>query len=313
MTGQRTFLVTGAAGCIGAWVIAKLVGRGDRAVAFDISDNRRRLRLLLDERQTADLPWITGDLTDTAAVDRAVAESGATAIIHLAALQIPFCKADPVAGAKVNVVGQVNVFEAARKHQIRRLAYASSIAAMPPDGGKLPATLYGVFKAADEGIAHVYAKDWSVPSLGLRPHTVYGLGRDQGVTSAPTKAMLAAAAGRPFTIPFTGLLNLQHAGEVAEIFIRSAEADIEPKDSAAHDLQGTTIDVGAVVDMIRRHVPRAQIEVAGPGLPFPAKFDDAALRQVIGKWPSVAPEAGIEQTIAAFGKLLKQGLVDFND
>jgi nucleoside-diphosphate-sugar epimerase len=313
MAGQFTYLVTGAAGCIGAWTVARLVQRGDRVMAFDISENRRRLRLLLDERATAEVPWIIGDLADTVAVDRAVAESGANAIIHLAALQIPFCKADPVAGAKVNVVGQVNIFEAARKHGIRHLSYASSVAAMPPEGGRLPATLYGVFKAADEGIAHIYAKDWSVPSIGLRPHTVYGLGRDQGVTSAPTKAMLAAATGRPFAIPFTGLLNLQHAGEVADIFIRSAEADVDLSYTAVHDVQGANIDVGEVADMIRQHVPQAKIEASGPGLPFPARFDDTALRRVIGNWPALAPEAGIGQTIAAFGQLLRQGLVSYSD
>ncbi|MGH6932497.1 MAG: NAD-dependent epimerase/dehydratase family protein [Dongiaceae bacterium] len=313
MTEQRTFLVTGAAGCIGAWVIAKLLRRGDRAVAFDISDNRRRLRLLLDGPAADRVPWIIGDLTDTGAVDRALVESDATAIIHLAALQIPFCKADPVAGAKVNVVGQVNIFEAARKHRINHLVYASSIAALPPEGEDLPATLYGVYKAADEGIAHVYAKDWSVPSIGLRPHTVYGLGRDQGLTSAPTKAMLAAVAGQPFTIPFAGPLNLQHAGEVADIFIRGAEAEVAPDHTAVHDLQGTTMDVGTIADLIRQQVPRARITVSGPSLPFPASFDDAPLRRTIGAWPSVKPEAGIADTISAFDRLLRQGLIAFAD
>lgn len=305
--------MTGAAGCIGAWVIAKLTRRGDRAVAFDISDNRRRLRLLLDEETTARVPWIIGDLADTAAVDRAVADSGANAIIHLAALQIPFCKADPVAGAKVNVVGQVNVFEAARKHGIAHLAYASSIAALPPDGEELPATLYGVYKAADEGIAHIYAKDWSVPSIGLRPHTVYGLGRDQGLTSAPTKAMLAAAAGRPFAIPFTGRLNLQHAGEVADAFIRAAEAELQRDFTGVFDLHVSAIDVAQIIGLIGRKVPGARITASGPALPFPAEFDDEPLRRVVGPWPRVLPEAGIVETIGAFGNLLRQGLVQFTD
>ena len=131
MSVQGSVLVTGAAGCIDAWVVAGLQQRGLRPVVFDLSEDRRRLRLLLSDEQANAVTWIKGDLTDTAAVERAVAEARAGAIIHLAALQVPFCKADPALGARVNVVGHVNLFEAARKHGVTRLVYASSIAALP--------------------------------------------------------------------------------------------------------------------------------------------------------------------------------------
>jgi len=308
MASQGTILVTGAAGCIGAWVVAGLARRGARPVVFDLSEDRRRLRLLVDDATARAVPWIKGDLTDTAAVDRAVAESGAAAIIHLAALQVPFCKADPVTGARVNVVGHVNVFEAARKHGVKRLVYASSIAALPVEGG-MQANLYGVYKKADEGIARIYAQDWGIASIGLRPHTVYGPARDQGLTSAPTKAMLAAAAEKPFTIPFSGSLNFQFAGEVAEIFTRCAEVDIDAKHSDVFDLQGTNATVESVVTQIRRVVPTAKIDVAGDRLPFPADFDDRPLRKLIGSWPATPLDQGVERSITAFRDLLKRGLV----
>ena len=124
-----------------------------------------------------------------------MAQHDIRAIIHLAALQVPFCKADPAAGAKANVVGTVNVFEAARSRGLKRLAYASSIAAhsfFP--GAPWLATLYGAYKLCDEMIARTYAGDWDVPSIGIRPGVVYGVGRDQGLTSKTTVAILAAAA-----------------------------------------------------------------------------------------------------------------------
>jgi nucleoside-diphosphate-sugar epimerase len=302
-------LVTGAAGCIGAWVVAGLVQRGKSPVVFDLSEDRRRLRLLLSDEQANAVKWLKGDLTDTAAVERAVGDSGAAAIIHLAALQVPFCKADPVLGARVNVVGHVNVFEAARKRGVKRLVYASSIAALPVEGGAYQANLYGVYKAADEGIARIYAQDWSVASVGLRPHTVYGPGRDQGLTSAPTKAMLAAAADKPYTVPFRGTLNFQYAGEVAEIFTRCAEAEVAAGHSEVYDLQGTKATVEAVVDRIRQVAPAAKIAVEGANLPFPAEFDDRPLRKLIGSWPATALDTGVEQSIRMFRDLLKRGLV----
>jgi len=309
MNAQAPILVTGAAGCIGAWVVAGLVQRGRQPVVFDLSEDRRRLRLVLDDDRADSVRWIKGDLTDTAAVERAVAESDAGAIIHLAALQVPFCKSDPVAGARVNVVGHVNVFEAARKHGVKRLVYASSISALPAAGSDMPANLYGVYKAADEGIARIYAQDWGVASIGLRPHTVYGPGRDQGLTSAPTKAMLAAAGGKTFTVPFRGLLNFQFAGEVAEIFIRCTEADIAQGQSHVFDLQGTKATVEAVVDTIQRLVPAAHIAVEGTALPFPADFDDRPLRQLIGGWPATTLDEGIALSITRFRELLKRGLL----
>ena len=309
MSSESPILVTGAAGCIGAWVVATLVQRGRQPVVFDLSEDRRRLRLVLDDERARAVRWIKGDLTDTAAVDRAVADSGAGAIIHLAALQVPFCKADPVAGARVNVVGHVNVFEAARKHGVKNLVYASSISALPAEGSDMPANLYGVYKLADEGIARIYGQDWGIASIGLRPHTVYGPGRDQGLTSAPTKAMLAAAAEKAFTVPFRGMLNFQFAGEVAEIFVRCAEADVPAGRSHVFDLQGTKATVESVVDSIRRVVPAARIGVEGSALPFPADFNDAPLRQLIGTWPGVTLEQGIATSIDRFRELLKRGLV----
>src|SRR4051812_48586563 len=138
MSQDGPILVTGAGGAIGAWVVANLVERGTPCVAFDLSDDRRRLRLVLDEERAAAVTWRQGDISDGAAVDRAVAETGARAIIHLAALQVPFVKADPVLGARVNFMGHANVFEAARRHGVQRLAYASSIAAVASPGEPYP-------------------------------------------------------------------------------------------------------------------------------------------------------------------------------
>jgi len=307
MAESERFLVTGAAGCIGAWVVAHLVREGTPVAAFDRSDDRRRLRLCLDDARAAAVPWVTGDIADQAALEAAIARAGATAVIHLAALQIPFCKADPLNGARVNVVGTVAVFEAVRKAGIRRFAYASSVAALGPAGADHPPTLYGVYKRADEGIARVYWQDWNIPSVGLRPHTVYGPGRDQGLTSAPTKAMVAAVAGRPYTIPFAGSIAFQHVSEVAEVFVRAAR--VEGAGAPVHDLKGAIVKVSEVVDAIRAEVPDARIAIEGAPLPIGADFDDKALRGLVGDWRTVPLAEGVGQSVGAFRDLVKRGLV----
>lgn len=165
---------------------------------------------------------VSGDITEFDAFDRVVADNGITHIVHLAAFQVPFVRAEPVLGAKVNLVGMSVVLESAKRHldQIRGLAYASSAAVYgPPGQGFQTTSLYGIHKQAKEGMARIYSQDYGLHAVGLRPHTVYGPGRDQGMTSTPTKAMLAAAVGRPYQITFGGTIVMEHADDMAQALL----------------------------------------------------------------------------------------------
>jgi nucleoside-diphosphate-sugar epimerase len=300
-------LVTGAGGCIGSWALTLLTDAGVPVSAMDLTEDRRRPKLLMAESELAQVQWFTGDIADTAAVNHAVEKSGAKAIIHLAALQVPFCRADPVAGAKVNVVGTINVFEAARKYGVKRIAYASSIAAHGVFDPKTAATLYGAYKFANEQTSRVYAQDWQIPSVGLRPGVVYGIGRDQGMTSKTTVAILAAAAGKPYTIPFRGPVSWLHAGEVASAFIRAVSRD--RNGAEVFDINGVASTVEQSVDLIRKISPDAKIDIAGDALPFPMALSDQPVRSYLGDYGSISMEDGIRQTHDMFASLLAKGLV----
>ena len=228
------FLVTGAGGCIGAWTVRRLLDAGVEVVASDLSEDLRRFRLVSHPRPEDKLDFVALDVTATKAVVDLVAEREITHIIHLAGLQVPFCAADPPLGAMVNVVGTVNMFEAAR-HAGRPtgLVYASSAAVygsssyfssgMVSDTSPLlPESHYGVYKVANEGTARIYSVDHGLGSVGLRPFIVYGPGRDQGMTSGPTVAMLAAAAGVPYHVKFGGSALLTYAPDCAAAFIAAA-------------------------------------------------------------------------------------------
>ncbi len=83
---SNTYHVTGAQGCIGAWVVKLLVERGDRAVALDLSDDNSRLAQIAGSEVLAEVEYQSGDITDFATVSRVLEESGAQRIIHLAGL-----------------------------------------------------------------------------------------------------------------------------------------------------------------------------------------------------------------------------------
>ena len=149
-------LVTGAGGCIGAWVVAILARSGVNVIASDLSSNKSRAALILGDTVNG-LIWEQCDVTDFSALKALAIKHDISAIIHLAGLQVPFCAANPALGARVNVEGTINVFQCARDLNICRTVYASSIAAhgMPP-GGEYKATLYGAYKLANEQTAGVY-------------------------------------------------------------------------------------------------------------------------------------------------------------
>ena len=301
-------LVTGAGGCIGSWALALLTRAGIPAVAFDLTEDKRRPRLLMSEDELAQVRWLTGDISESDIVMNAIEASGARAIVHLAALQVPFCKADPIAGAKVNVVGTVNVFEAARKLGIKRITYASSIAAhgAMEGHGTLP-TLYGAYKFCNEETAKVYSQDWQVHSVGLRPGVVYGVGRDQGLTSKTTVALLAAAAGRRYEIPFRGAVSWLHAGEVASAFLKAVSKDREG--APVFDINGVATSVEKSLELMQKIAPGAQVTCAGAPLPFPMDLSDGPVRAHLGDYGVVPLDDGMRGTYAAFKDLLARGLV----
>ena len=127
-----TYLVTGALGALGAWAVRSLLDRGEDVVTYDLGGSDHRLRLALSDDEVAALTRIDGDVTDLDHLERVIDEHEVTRVIHLAALQVPFVREDPVLGSRVNVTGTVNVLEAVRRRGdgMGPVVYASSIAAL---------------------------------------------------------------------------------------------------------------------------------------------------------------------------------------
>ena len=319
----RTYFITGAQGCIGSWIVKALAERGDTPVIFDLSDDARRLSAIMTDEIVDSIRFIKGDITDTHAVSAALKSSEAKTIIHLAGLQVPTCKADPIAGARVNVIGTLNVFEAAREIGASGVVYASSAAVygLSEDDTPLdendhcePGTHYGVFKRANEGNARVYFVDHQISSIGLRPLTVYGVNRDTGLTSDPTKAMKAAVLRRPFHIRFGGSTDFQYVADTAAAFI--ACADRMPEGAHVFNLHGETVDVSRIAKLINEISLNSNgdlVTFGGPPIPIAPALNDAAIRSIIGDIPSTTVEDGIRETMERFSILRDTGSLDTSD
>jgi len=302
---DRAVLVTGATGCIGAWAVKLLTEMGAKPVIYDLSENRSRLHLIMEGADN--VTWEQGDITDFERLKNVMAQYDISAIIHLAALQVPFCKADPVGSTRVNVMGSINILEAARQAGLQRLTYASSVAVPAMDDNEFLTTLYGAHKICGEQMAGVYWQDWQVPSIGIRPGIIYGPGRDQGMSAAPSIAMLAALNGKAYTIPFSGTLTFCHVEDAARRFVAAISKDQEG--APVFEMYGTPEKTAKIVDIIKTKTSvNADIRFEGNAMPFPAEKDDGELDALIGVTPYLSLEDGITHTLACFKEAEKRGI-----
>ena len=315
----RTYLVTGALGCIGAWVTKTLVDRGDEVWVADVDTDHRRLDAVIEPDNLARVTYEDVDITSGDGIRRAIDRADARHVIHLAGLQVPACKADPAAGSMVNVVGTVNVLQAAADSDCERVVYASSAAVYGSADGDAsdekwpgtPETHYGVITQANEGNARVIHADRGLDSVGIRPLTVYGVGRDQGLTSDPTRAMKAAVVGRPFAIGFSGTTDYQYVADTAAAFV--ACADRASPGAHVYNLHGASVEMADVVALIRELRPSAEIDFGGPTIPIPPALDGSSIRAAFQDLPSTSLADGIRQTIERFQALHDQNRLDTHD
>ena len=319
-------LITGGYGCIGSWITKHLLERGHRVWIYDLKEDPRRLRLILDDAQVNQVGFIQGDVTDLAGLRQALKLFGISHVLHLAGLQVPTCRADPILGAKVNVVGTLAVFEAVRQAegQVQRLVYASSAAVFgPPEDyppGRLvddvplrPTTHYGFFKCCNEGNARIYYQDHGLSSIGLRPWTVFGVGRDFGMTSEPTKAIKSLALGGSYRISYGGWQDLQYVDDVAKIFVRCLEMQYEGAKS--YNLRGDVVDMATFHQALCAVEPAAKnlITFGEKQIAIAYDLDNAALERDLGPMPKTNLVDGIRLTLEQFRKLRTEGRLDTAD
>src|SRR4029077_20844052 len=118
-------------------------------------------------------------------------------------------------------------------------------------------------------------RDAGLRSVGVRPLVVFGPGRDQGLTSSPTKAVVAALLGRPFEIGFSGRTVFQYTGDIGRTLLIAARSEIDG--ARVFNLGGSSATIAEVVEAIEANVPGSAglIRVTGAPLPFPEGIESS--------------------------------------
>ena len=184
-------LVTGGAGFIGSNLVDALIARGDQVlVVDDLSTGARDNLSEAEVRGSVEVAEV--DVSDSEALQSAVSAFAPERIFHLAAqVDVRKAIADPVHDAKVNVLGTINVLEAARKAGKVPVVFASTGGAIYGEGAateealpfvetaKLaPESVYGTSKLAAEEFLALYRRMYELPSLAMRFGNVYGPRQD---------------------------------------------------------------------------------------------------------------------------------------
>ena len=172
-------IVFGGGGLIGSYTTADLCELGMDVAVFSRSQPKGILRSYEDR-----LRWIHGDVGDAEQVARAVAETGARRIVHLAAALQFDCDRTPDVAMRINVGGVLNVLQAARTCDVERVVFASSGAAYGvradrqheemPVGPEI--TIYGSSKVLAEQIGNRYAEQHGFGFVALRFNMTFGPG-----------------------------------------------------------------------------------------------------------------------------------------
>lgn len=193
---NKSILITGAAGFIGANLVTELL-RGTAAVTivgldsmndyYDVSIKEYRLTEI-DKlaRKAPNSRWhfVKGNLADRALLEQLFQEHAFDLVVNLAAQAgVRYSIINPDAYIESNLVGFYNILEACRRYPVQHLVYASSssvygtnrkVPYSVEDPVDNPVSLYAATKKSDELMAHAYAKLYNIPSTGLRFFTVYG-------------------------------------------------------------------------------------------------------------------------------------------
>ena len=308
-------LVTGGAGFVGSHIVDGLLAAGHEAVVIDDLSSGSRDNL------PGDVPLHVVDIRDAAAVRAVFEKEQPDRVCHQAAqMSVSRSVREPVFDAETNVIGLLNVCEAARERGVDRVTFASTGGALYGDVTEpadeehalLPIAPYGITKKAGEDYLRFYALQYGLTTVALRYSNVYGPRQnphgEAGVVAIFAKNLLA---GQPITVNGDGeyVRDYVHVSDVAAANVAALTGDL-PEGFRAFNV-GTAVgkDVnelaGVVADAVRAAKPGADPSAPQHG---PARDGDlrssiispAKAKAKLGWEPRASFDDGIRETVEWF-------------
>ena len=331
---QRTVLVTGAAGFIGAALSIRLLQRGDRVVGldnlndyYDPSLKQARLRQIEATAPVGSWRFERMALEDEPALMALFADERPQVVVNLAAQAgVRYSLENPAAYIQSNLVGSGNVLEGCRHYGTENLVYASSSSVY---GGNRnlpfherqpvnhPVSLYAASKKANELMAHTYSHLYGLPATGLRFFTVYGpWGRPD---MAPMLFARAILAGEPIKVFNYGKMqrDFTYIDDIVEGVIRCCDkpATVNPDFDPLHPDPATAaaphrvfnignsqpIELLHFIELMEEALGQKAIKDLQPLQPGDV-VATAAQTSMLEEWTSFRPTTTIDSGIKKFAR-----------
>jgi UDP-glucose 4-epimerase len=320
-------LITGGMGVIGAETSRKFVREGHRPVVFA---RNREDRLIGDIADKIDFE--AGDILDLPRLLGVIKGHKITHIVHAAAFVGAVSAANPALSIQVNVMGTVNVLEAARLFDVKRVVYTSAKGVygpirgeygpptyklIPEDMPKDPQRIYDSAKLMAEQTTLYYANNFGIDAAVLRFATTYGPGKTarHGKMGVTSQIVESPFHGIPFKHPYGAEARddfIYNKDSALGIYLATVAEKVPSRVYNIGSGEGLRLDDIAVA--VRKHIPGAQIEV-GPGdnflgMPYPPHgvYDISRARNELGFKPEYDVDHAVGDYVASLERMRAQGI-----
>ena len=317
---QKGILVTGGTGLVGAYTVGMLLERGERPVVFDVALNERLLSAVGVDPSKVTL--VRGDMMDLPAIISALRDNDCDRIIHLAAFLGEEVQRRPYSGVRLNFMGTVNVFEAARLEKVTRVIFPSSgtvylgslgegLAKIDESIPMNPPSVYAATKASCEFMGRAYAKRYGFEFICLR-YTGGLYGPSPAALKATREIAIqqmirAAVKGEAAKISWPyGPAEILYGKDAAKGTVLAVLKD-KFKDTLFHIGNADMVSGDDIVDAVRKAFPGSNIELQRANNPMP--YPESRLSSSFSRAKEqlgYEPDYPIDKAVVDYGATLKR-------
>ncbi len=301
-----SILVIGGMGFIGSRIVKFLVETGEEVV---VVGRRPTIHRLGEVAETVKV--VQGDKSNIDEIFDWITTHQVTKIIDASSELEAESERAPILATKVNIIGTLNVFEAARIMGIKRVVWASSLAVygdkkraggIPQNEDALnhPVTVYGACKTYGEFIANLYNARWEMDIVGLRPSSVYGPLRAKGATSWLTDIIQLPLSGQTVDIPVgpDETTNFCFVDDCAEAFVRCCQYKGDRLPRPIYYIGGFKASIRELMEEVKKHIPEAEARYHGKPIYYIDRIDNGRIGQDLGFKLKYDLAAGVREQVS---------------
>lgn len=318
---KKGILVTGGSGLVGAYAVRMLLERGERPVVFDVAVNERLLGAVGVDLKSISV--VRGDILDLPGLISAIREHEIGRMIHLAAFLGEEVQRRPYSGVRLNLLGTVNVLEAARLEGVSRVTFPSSgtvyLGSLGEGGPKKideaiplnPLSIYAATKAGSEFLGRTYAQRFGFEFIVVRFAALYGPSpaglkatREQAIQAMVRAALRGEAASIKWPYGPSELLYGKDAAKGAVLACLKENL----KDNIFHIGSGQMVSGEEIVRTLKTQFPKLEIKLVKGEKPMPypeerVPHDQSRAREQLGYQPDYLLEKALEDYAETLKKI----------